>query len=183
MAPSIIFSLILLGFTARRILLGRQLAMRPTLAVLVLAPAVCAAAYGFYAIRMTRSVAPWRILRTPHDWRGGVCGKRCRRTRPALATCGPSWIAQCFIVTDAERQAVQFVMSNSTPGQPIFIANGKNDKAFAINNAFYFLAGRQPSSKWSSFDVGLQSSEAFQDIIVDEPERKSPPIIVIDAEF
>jgi hypothetical protein len=183
MAPSIIFSLILLGFTARRVLLERQLAMPPALAVLVLAPVVCAAAHGFYAIRMLRSLAlenfseftrlaRWDMRQAALPDSTGPCDPRTALDR-----------AQCFIVTDAERQAVQFVMSNSTPGQPIFIANGTNDKTFANNNAFYFLAGRQPSSKWSLFDVGLQSSEAFQDIIVEELERKKPPIIVIDTEF
>jgi hypothetical protein len=183
MAPSIIFSLILLGFTARCVLIGRQLAIRPALAVLVLAPVVCAAAYGFYAIRMTRSVALENLSESAR-----LARRSMQRTASPDSTgpCDPQTAldrAQCFIVTDAERQAVQFVMSNSTPGQPIFVANGTNDKTFENNNAFYFLAGRQPASKWSLFDVGLQSSEAFQDIIVEELEQKRPPIIAIDTEF
>jgi hypothetical protein len=183
MAPSIIFSLILLGFTARRVLIGRQLAMRPALVVLVLAPVVCAAAYGFYAIRMTRSVALENLLESAR-----LARRSMQRTASPESTgpCDPKIAldrAQCFIVTDAERQAVRFVMSNSKPGQPIFVANGKNDKTFANDNAFYFLAGRQPGSKWSLFDVGLQSSEAFQDIIIEELEQKRPRIIVIDTEF
>jgi hypothetical protein len=183
MGPSIIFSLILLGFTARRVLIGRQLAMRPALVVLVLAPVVCAAAYGFYAIRMTRSVALANLSESARLARRSMQRTASNSTGP----CDPQQTAldraQCFIVTDAERQAVQFVMSNSTPGQPIFVANGTNDKTFANNNAFYFLTGRQPASKWSLFDVGLQSSEAFQDIIVEELQQKRPPIIVIDTEF
>jgi hypothetical protein len=184
MAPSIIFSLILLGFTARCILLGRQLAMRSALAVLVLAPAVYVAAYSVHEVVYTRGVP---LDNLSEAWR--LARRNMQQTEPSDSTtdsCDPSAEpprARCFLIPDAERQAAQFVLSNTTPGQPIFIAIGQNDKTYASNNAFYFLTGRQPASKWYTFEPGLQSSEVIQNDIVAELEEKRAPIIVVDTEF
>ncbi len=90
---------------------------------------------------------------------------------------------RCLIVSDAERQAVRFVLSNTTPGQPIFVANGQNDKTFANDNSLYFLTGRLPASKWYHFDPGLQSTETIQDEIIRDLEEEKPPLIVIDTEW
>jgi hypothetical protein len=184
MAPSIICSFILTGFMAKRFLVGRHLAIHSALPVLVLASVVYVAAFSAHEVVHWRQVPLGNLSEA---WR--LARRSIQQTEPSDSTtdpCDPSAEpprARCFLAPDAEREAAQFVLSNTTPGQPIFIANGQNDKAYANNNAFYFLTGRQPASKWNQFDPGLQTSEVIQKDIVAELEGKRVATIVIDTEF
>jgi hypothetical protein len=183
LAPSIILSLILLALAAKRIWIRRKLPIRPALVVLVSAPLACAAVSSIFAVRTSQGVAlenlseAWRLGR-----RNGQRAERSGSTDPCDLSADLDRF-RCFIVSDAERQAIQFVSANSTRNQPIFVADGENDKTFANNIAFYFLTGRQPATKWYHFDPGLQSSEATQTQIVRDLEEGQPPLIVIDTEF
>ena len=178
MAPSILFSFVLVGFTIRRLWSERYLPLRPALAVLVLSPVVCAVASSIHAVRVSRGV----VLENLSE-----AARLVRQTEPdAIDPCDQSadlYRARCFFISDAERHAAEFVRSNTTPSQTIFVVDGENDKTFANNNAFYFLAARQPATKWYHFDPGLQSSTVIQDQIISDLERQKPQLIVIDTEF
>ena len=178
MAPSILFSFVLVGFTIRRLWSEQHLPLRPVLAVLVMAPVVCAVASGIYAVRVSRAV----VLENLSE-----AARLVGQTEPyAIDPCDQSadlFRARCFFISDAERHAAEFVRSNTTPSQTIFVADGENDKTFANNNAFYFLTARQPATKWYHFDPGLQSSKVIQNQIISDLEGQKPPFIVIDAEF
>ncbi len=184
MSPSIICSFILTGFMTKRFLVKRRPAMHSALAALVLASAVYVVVFSVHELVHWRHVPlgnlseAWRLARrsllqsAPSDSRPDPCDPSVEPPR-----------ARCFNMPDAERRAAQFVLSNTTPDQLIFVANGQNDKAFANNNSFYFLTGRQPASKWNQFDPGLQTSEVIQKEIVAELEGKGVQTIVIDTEF
>jgi MFS family permease len=182
MAPSIILSLVLLGYTTKRFLTGRHLPLRPALAVLVFTPLLGAEATTVSAVG-AQGVALENLSEAAQ-----LARRSMYQTEPSDAT-GPCELSadlirmRCFVVSDADRQAVRFVLSNTTPGQPIFVVDGQNDKTFANDNSFYFLIGRRPASKWYHFDPGLQSSQVIQDQIVRDLEEQKPPLIVIDTEF
>jgi hypothetical protein len=91
--------------------------------------------------------------------------------------------ARCFPEPIPEFETVRYVVSHTTPHQPIFVANGVNDKIFIDDMALYFLAGRQPATKWSQFDPDLQNSEAIQAEMLGELERTQPPLVVLDTEW
>jgi hypothetical protein len=91
--------------------------------------------------------------------------------------------ARCFVLPDPELAAIRYVAAHSEPDQPILVANGINDKTSANNMAFYFLAGRQPATKWAEFDPGLQNSEPIQADMVRELERHQPPLVILDTEW
>ena len=155
--------------------------MRPALAILVLAPVVVAIAYGAYAVRVSRDVVLVNLSEAKR-----LLGQDRTESSDAVDPCAQSadlYRARCFLIPDAERRAIEFVRSHSSPSQTIFVADGRNDKTFANDNAFYFLTARDPASKWYHFDPGLQSSKAIQDQIVSDLDRQKPPLIVIDTEF
>ena len=184
MAPSIICSFILTGFMAKRFLFPQHLTVRSVTAVLVLASVVYVAAFSAHEAVHWRHVP---LDNLSEAWR--LARRSIQQTEPSDSTtdpCEPTVEpprARCFLMSDAERRAAQFVLSNTTPDQTIFIANGQNDKAYANNNAFYFLTGRQPASKWNQFDPGLQTSEVIQKDIVTDLEVKMVQIVIIDTEF
>lgn len=183
MAASILPSLILIGFAGERFMRGGRFRTRPALAVLLLAAVVCTAAPSVYAIRASRSM----VLDNLSD-AGRLVRRSLKHGEPSIST-GPCDLTadlsrlRCFYASDTEKQAVDFVLSNTAPDETIFVVDGKNDKTVANDNALYFLTGRQPASKWYHFDPGLQSTQAIQDQIINDLEKRKPPLIVIDTEF
>jgi hypothetical protein len=185
MAPSIITSFIVFGFAVDRFLTDRHLPARPALAVLLLAPLLCATrSSGALAVRGSPSIARDNLVEATRLARLSMA-----RAEPSAPTGGRFYPtaeldrARGFITSDGDRQAVRFVVSNSAPGETIFVADGENDKILMNNEAVYFLAGRQPASKWDQFDPGLQTTEAIQDQIIHDLEENKPPLIVIDTEW
>jgi hypothetical protein len=186
MISSIIPSLIVFGFVLDR-LTSRQRISRKRLfetgalaalvvaaVVLTLVPSIIWARY--YAIGIARANLT-DTLEFAHAMtsKGNALG-RCNAERELpRARCFPVWIP-IF-------ETVRYVVSHSAPGQPIFVANGLNDKTFANDVALYFLAGRQPATKWHQFDPGLQNSEPIQAEMVEELERNRPPLVILSTDF
>jgi hypothetical protein len=184
LAPSIITSFIVLGFTAKRFLRGRHLPVRAMLAVLLVAPLASVELSTIWvAIFLAQSTALANLSAAEQ------LTIRATKRHNAAASEGPCdqppelTRLRCFIVSDANEEALRFVVSNTAPGDTILVADGENDKTLANDNAFYFLTGRQPATKWHHFDPGLQSSEVIQGEIVRDMEEKKPPLIVIDTEW
>ena len=89
----------------------------------------------------------------------------------------------CYTVDDSHLQAIRYIERVTAPGDPIFVGNGRHDKLFINDVAFYFLAGRVPATKWYQFDPGLQTKATLQREMVDELSRRCPPFIVLETEW
>lgn len=183
MMSSIVPSFLVLGFvldrlmSRQRLFAGLPLAL-PAIAasVFALVPSVIVArdALGIARANLSDAIGIARGAVSKGDAAGGE--QRCSRQDELPR-------ARCFQVSVPEREAVRYVVAHSAPDQPIFVANGINDKVFIDDMAMYFLAGRQPATKWSQFDPGLQNSEPIQVEMIAELERNRPPLVILDSEW
>ena len=189
MMSSIIPSLIVFAYVLDRLMLGQRMPRQRFFAAGVLAvPVVAAVVFTlvpsmiwarYYAIRIARAnlldTMKYAQAMIP---KGNAPGRdeRCIAEHELPR-------ARCFTVSIPEYETVRFVISHSEPRQPIFVANGVNDKITVNHVTLYFLAGRQPATKWHQFDPGLQNSEPIQAEIVEELKRNQPPLVILDSEF
>jgi hypothetical protein len=182
MMSSIIPSFILLGFALDRLMSRQRLFAYGGLAVPVVIAVVFAVVPSISAVRRVEVVvrdnlkAAIEVARSPISNSKGTHDERCDPEKSLTR-------ARCFVLPDAELAAIRYVAAHSEPDQPILVANGINDKTFANNMAFYFLAGRQPATKWAEFDPGLQNSEPIQGDMVGELKRHQPPLVILDTEW
>jgi hypothetical protein len=186
MMSSIIPSFIVLGYVLNRYLLNglmsRQRAFaRGAIAVPVVASVIFTLAPSLGAARFAGTLV-WANLcdaikiMQAKVWNGDAAGRdaRCYAEHELPR-------ARCFTVPEFE--TVRYVVSHSRSDQPIFVANGINDKTFANDMMLYFIADRQPATKLAQFDPGLQNSAAIQAEMVGELERTQPPLVILDAEW
>ena len=89
----------------------------------------------------------------------------------------------CYTVDDSHARAIRYIEQVTSPADTIFVGNGRDDKLFINDIAFYFLAGRVPATKWYQFDPGLQTTEQLQREMVGELSRRCPPFIVLESEW
>lgn len=89
----------------------------------------------------------------------------------------------CYTVDESHAAAIRYLERVTTPADPIFVGNGRHDKLFINDIAFYFLAGRVPATKWYQFDPGLQTKAQLQREMVGELSRRCPPFIVLESEW
>jgi len=89
----------------------------------------------------------------------------------------------CVRVGSDQINAARYVRARSKPDDAIFVGLPHYDRIFANNVAFYFVANRRPATKWYHFDPGLQSSEAIQELIVEDLEYSRPKFVVLDSEW
>ena len=179
MMSSIIPSFIVLGYVVDRLMSRQRMLTRRAFAV----PVVAAVIFTLVPARDARGIARANLsdvikITQAIVSKGNAPGRdeRCNAEHELPR-------ARCFTVSIPEFETVRYVVSHSAPDQPIFVANGVNDKIFVDNVALYFLAGRQPATKWSQFDPGLQNSEPIQAGMIAELERNQPPLVILDAEW
>lgn len=89
----------------------------------------------------------------------------------------------CYTVDDFHAAAIRYIEQVTTPADTIFVGNGRHDKLFINDTAFYFLAGRVPATKWYQFDPGLQTTAQLQREMVAELTRRCPPFIVLESQW
>jgi len=89
----------------------------------------------------------------------------------------------CYVIDDAHVDAIRYVERMTTPGEYIFVGNGRHDKLVVNDVAFYFLTGRRSASKWYQFDPGLQTSSPIQREIVAELSSKCPHFVVLESQW
>ena len=180
MMSSIIPSFILLGFAFDRLMSRQRLFAYRALAVPVVIAVVFAVVPSISAVRRVEAMVrdnlkdAIKVARSPTLNSNGTRDERCDPEKSLTR-------ARCFVLPDAELAAIRYVVAHSKPTEPILVANGINDKTFANNMAFYFLAGRQPATKWAEFDPGLQNSAPIQAEMVGELEKHQPLLIVLDT--
>lgn len=96
---------------------------------------------------------------------------------------GPLQVGLAFDPGNSHRQAIDFVVANTQPRDPLYVGVTHHDRIFANDNLTYFAAGRLPATKWSEFDPGLQNQAVIQQQMIADLERNPPPYLLLDAEF
>ncbi len=75
--------------------------------------------------------------------------------------------------------AAAFIAANTTPEDRIFLANGRHDRIFANDVIFYFMAQRQPATKYYEFNPGVTTSAKIQTLIVEDLEESRVSWVVV----
>jgi hypothetical protein len=57
----------------------------------------------------------------------------------------------------------------------------RHDKILINDTMLYFVAKRQPATKWDLLAPGLQTTAAIQNEMVSELESKRPPFVVLES--
>jgi hypothetical protein len=94
----------------------------------------------------------------------------------------PSGLARiaCFRLDKELINAIQFLQQQTQTNDVIFSGLVRHDKIFINDVMLYFLANRQPVTKWHQFDPGLQTTAPIQQEMVLEFESKKPRFIVLE---
>ena len=188
MVSSIVPSFIVLGYVIDRTLIdrtliGKSMFARSALALAVLVSLIFVIAPSLIAAKNARRTAFANLSDAAKTIRSGISNDR---RSGGDDPCNPQNNldrALCYGLSAGSIETVRFIIANTTPDQPIFVGNGINDKTFGNDSSLYFLSGRQPATKWSQYDPGLQNSEAIQAEMVGELTRNKPPLIILDEEF
>ena len=87
-------------------------------------------------------------------------------------------------VLDKNRiDAVRFLQEHTNDNEVVFSGLTRHDKTFANDMMLYFVAKRQPATKWDLFAPGLQTTVVIQNEMVSELESKKPRFVVLESDF
>jgi len=89
----------------------------------------------------------------------------------------------CFRLDKNRIEAIQFLQQHTRNDEVIFSGLTRHDKIFINDNMLYFVAKRQPVTKWHHFDPGLQTTAAIQNEMVSEFESKKPQFVVLESRW
>jgi hypothetical protein len=180
MIASIVLSLIILGYLADRLRSQQNAFAHGALKFLIVIALIVTLVPSWFAAKATKGIARHNLSDVANVARSRISGAsdnaRCDPTNGIAR-------APCLWISPSRIETIRYVIGHTTPDQRILVANGINDKTFANDNSLYFLAGRQPATKWSEFDPGLQNSELIQAKMVEELERHQPPLVILDTEW
>jgi hypothetical protein len=88
-------------------------------------------------------------------------------------------VSGLFLVDEDEFEAADYIRTHNKNRFPVFVGAGRHDKIFVNDVFFYFLAERDPATKWYDFNPGLQTTAPIQaQIIADLIANKSEYIIL-----
>lgn len=91
--------------------------------------------------------------------------------------------AGMFAIPDDEARAIEYVRARTEPDEPIFVGTGRHDKIFVSDISFYFLAERQPATKWYDYNPGLQTTNVLQLEMVRELQHRNVRYVVLTSRF
>jgi hypothetical protein len=146
--PAVMFSLVLLCI---------YLAELPTRAVLpTLLKAVAVACYGLLSV-IALHTATAEADESRQDWVGQPVVSR----HPAS---GRNDVARAWPVrlSSDERQAIEYIDSHLSPGQPLYVGITRHSLQFLNDALFYFLADRPQATRYDAFIPGSTNSAAVQ---------------------
>ncbi|HTV07741.1 MAG TPA: glycosyltransferase family 39 protein [Candidatus Aquilonibacter sp.] len=89
----------------------------------------------------------------------------------------------CYIVEDDRIRAIEFLETQTHPGDTIYVGPPRHDRIFANDNVTYFATQRLPATRWSHFDPFLQNRADIQREMIADLERNRPPYIALDSTF
>jgi hypothetical protein len=89
----------------------------------------------------------------------------------------------CYVLSPGHIQTIEFLRSQTRPGDLLFVGLPHHDRIFINDNITYFATQLLPATKWSHFDPFLQNRLDIQQEMVRELEKNRPTYVVLDAEF
>ena len=89
----------------------------------------------------------------------------------------------CFKLDKNRFDAVRFLEDHTKNNEIIFSGLTRHDKIFVNDMMLYFVAKRQPATKWAQFDPGLQTTAPIQNEMVSELEGKKPRFVVLESDW
>jgi hypothetical protein len=183
MISSIVPAFIVLGYVIDRQLMGKRMFARSALALAVIVAIIFVIVPSLIAANHARVLAFANLSDAGKTIRSAISNDRRSGGDDPCKPQNNLDRALCYRLSAGSIETARFITANTTPDQRIFVGNDLNDKTFANDNSLYFLSGRQPATKWSQFDPGLQNSDAIQAEMVQELERNKPPLIILDEQF
>jgi hypothetical protein len=114
----------------------------------------------------------WKVPPTQEQAKAGSC-------RPPI---GLERIA-CFRLDKDRIDAIRFLQQHTKNNEVIFSGLMRHDKILMNDTMLYFVAKRQPATKWHQFDPGLQTTATIQNEMVSEFERKKPRFVVLESDW
>lgn len=88
--------------------------------------------------------------------------------------------ARCILLTSDVVAAVEDIEHRSSPGQPIYVGNGRHDRIFWNDVRLYFLSGRPSITRWHDLHPGVQTTLPIQNEIIEAIERTHPPVVALN---
>lgn len=89
--------------------------------------------------------------------------------------------ARCMRVEPDVLAATLEIEHRSTPGQPIYVGDGRHDRIFWNDVRLYFLAGRGSVTRWYDLHPGVQTTLPIQKEMIADIRREDPPVVVINT--
>jgi hypothetical protein len=79
--------------------------------------------------------------------------------------------------------AVRLLQEHTNDNEVVFSGLTRHDKILINDTMLYFVAKRQPATKWDLLAPGLQTTAAIQNEMVSELESKRPPFVVLESDW
>lgn len=146
---------------------GNALVAVAAAAVLVPTAPVLAADYRSVAANLA-----W--IADPATWTQRTASSTCRPDRHVARL-------RCFIIDPTWAALVAYVRDHTRPDQTIFSGLSRHDLVFVNDNLLYFAADRQPATRWSQMDPGLQTSATIQTDIIRDFEATHPALLILNG--
>lgn len=89
----------------------------------------------------------------------------------------------CFKTNENRIAAALFVQKQTADTKSFFSGAWRHDKIFANDMMIYFMAKRQPATKWDIFDPAIQTTASVQNEIISELQSKQTRIVVLKSEW
>jgi hypothetical protein len=89
----------------------------------------------------------------------------------------------CFKLDKDRIDAARFLREHTNDNEVFFSGLTRHDKILINDMMLYFVAKRQPATKWDLFAPGLQTTAAIQNEMVSELESKKPRFIVLESDW
>ena len=94
---------------------------------------------------------------------------------PPLDRLAPGMLSADYI------QMAQLLRAVSRPDERVLVCNARHDIIWSNSIALYFLAERQPCTRWHHFDPGVHTTREVQRAIIADLEAARVRWIVVDA--
>jgi hypothetical protein len=75
----------------------------------------------------------------------------------------------------------QLLKAVSDPGERVLVANARHDRLWCNAIALYFLAERQPCTRWHHFDPGITTTREVQQAIIADVEAARVRWLLVDG--
>jgi hypothetical protein len=89
----------------------------------------------------------------------------------------------CFKLDKNRIDTARFLQEHTKDNELIFSGLTRHDKILINDTVLYFVAKRQPVTKWAQFDPGLQTTVAIQNEMASELEDKKPHFVVLESDW